>query len=68
MALNKQAALLADATHVICQANSANFTADEINALDKANVHAVSVNYLQSYIQSEKPPDVKAYLFNLTRP
>lgn len=55
--------LLADVTHIICQQNYANFTPDEIKALEQANVHRVTINYLQVYITSETTPDVKAFLF-----
>lgn len=61
--LDKQMTLLADVTHIICQMNHANFTADEIKALDQANVHRVIINYLQACITSETTPDVKAFLF-----
>lgn len=61
--LDKQMSLLKEATHILCQQNHANFTPDEIKALDCANVQRVVINYLQAYITSENEPDVKQYLF-----
>lgn len=63
MPLDKQLAALAEVTHIICQPNYANFTTDEIKALDEMNVHRVTINYLQSCILNETTPDVKAFLF-----
>lgn len=61
--LNKQTALLSNATHIICQGINANFTPDELKSIEQFNVYAVNMNYLQQYILSETTPDIQAYLF-----
>lgn len=61
--LDKQSEILSNVTHIICQLNHTKFTADELKAIEQAEIHCVSMSYLQVFILSENTPDVKNFLF-----
>lgn len=63
LTLDKQTNLLSNVTHIICQSNYTKFTADELKAIEQANIHCVAMNYLQVFILHENTPDVKGFLF-----